>query len=60
MDVGLGAGPKRRLDGDLAIGAIASILPKPSLIPEPAKTEDLIPISSPILCGGDDFRRLRK
>jgi hypothetical protein len=36
----------------------ADSLPKPSLIPEPAKTADMIRISCPGLCGEEDFRYL--
>ena len=35
------------------------ILPKPSLIPESAKTADMICISSKGICGGNDFSRAR-
>jgi hypothetical protein len=34
-------------------------LPNPSLITKPAKTADMISISSKGLCGEDDFRGLR-
>ena len=38
---------------------IPEYLPSLSIITEPAKTEDMISISSRSLCGEDDFRGLR-
>ena len=40
------------------LSRIATILPKPSLITEPAKTADMIRISCPGICGEEDFRYL--
>ena len=39
---------------------IATNLPKAKLIPEPAKTADMIRISYPGICGEEDFRYLRE
>jgi hypothetical protein len=36
--------------------SVSHYLPNPSLITGPAKTADMISISSMGLCGGDDFR----
>jgi hypothetical protein len=38
----------------------ATTLPNPSLITEPAKTADMISISSRGICGEDDFRCRRE
>ena len=37
---------------------VAPSLPKAKLIPEPAKTADIIRISCPGICGEEDFRYL--